>query len=85
MDGMDESVPSYDEVMGLVREQKAVITALNDKITKLEERTGASEERIASLSSLKVKKGAVEEKTATDEAYEKVLLDLGITPTITKR
>lgn len=76
---LDENVPAFD-AQRAIEEQKAVINALNEKIKNLESRNAASEEKIAALSATPKTIAAVPAKSAADEAYEKTLRELGITP-----
>ena len=67
----------------ILDEQKAVLTAMNDKIKSLESRNAALEAKITALSAPAAKpdkKDAPEPqaKSEQEKAYEKVLADLGL-------
>lgn len=67
----------------ILDEQKAVLTAMNDKIKTLESRNAALEAKITALSAPAAKadkKDAPEPqaKSEQEKAYEKVLADLGL-------
>lgn len=76
---LDENIPAFDAALAF-EEQKKVIAALNEKIKTLESRSAASEEKIAALSATPKTIAAPPAKSAADEAYEKTLRELGITP-----
>lgn len=76
-----ESVPSFDEVMGVIKAQNEAIVGLKSKIEALEGRAGASEEKLAALASsasAAKAEGAQIVKSKVDAAYEKALEELGI-------
>ncbi len=77
-----ENVPSFDEIMGTVRAQNEVIVALKEQIKDLENRAGASEEKLTALAAqAKTQAETVRVvKSNVDLAYEKALEELGITP-----
>ena len=67
----------------ILDEQKAVLTAMNDKIKSLESRNAALEAKITALSAPAAKpdkKDTPEPQTKSEQekAYEKVLADLGL-------
>lgn len=78
-----ENVPSFDEIMGIVRAQNEAIVSLKDQIKTLEGRAGASEEKLAALATAPnaaKAEAAKAVKSNVDLAYEKALEELGITP-----
>ena len=78
-----ENVPSFDEIMGIVKAQNEAIVSLKDQIKTLEGRAGASEEKLAALataSNAAKAEAAKAVKSNVDLAYEKALEELGITP-----
>lgn len=78
-----ENVPSFDEIMGIVKAQSEAIVSLKDQIKTLEGRAGASEEKLAALataSNAAKAEAAKAVKSNVDLAYEKALEELGITP-----
>lgn len=70
----------------LLDEQKAVITAMNDKLKALESRNADLEAKVTALSGAAAKAAAAPaapaaaaaEKSEQEKAYEKVLADLGL-------
>ena len=78
-----ENVPSFDEIMGIVKAQNEAIVSLKDQIKTLEGRAGASEEKLAALATASAtakEEAAKAVKSNVDLAYEKALEELGITP-----
>lgn len=78
-----ENIPSFDEIMGIVKAQNEAIVSLKDQIKTLEGRAGASEEKLAALataSNTAKAEAAKAVKSNVDLAYEKALEELGITP-----
>ena len=78
-----ENVPSFDEIMGIVKAQNEAIVSLKDQIKTLEGRAGASEEKLAALATASTTakaEAAKAVKSNVDLAYEKALEELGITP-----
>lgn len=68
----------------ILDEQKAVLTAMNDKIKSLESRNAALEAKITALSAPAAKADKKDApapepaKSEQEKAYEKVLADLGL-------
>lgn len=79
----DEAAGGQSDFSAVLEEQKAVLTAMNDKIKTLEARNADLEAKVTALSgaAAKAEKApapAAPEKSEQEKAYEKVLADLGL-------
>ena len=78
--------PTTPDLSAVVEEQKAVIAAMNDKIKALEQKAAANEAKITALSQPAPKAAETpapltkeeQAKKVLDDAYEKLLVELGI-------
>ena len=73
------TTPNYEAV---INEQKAILAAMNDKIKALESKNSDLDAKITALSKpaaeAKPEAKVEEAKSKLDEAYEKILAELGI-------
>lgn len=80
----DEAAGGQPDFSAVLEEQKAVLTAMNDKIKTLEARNADLEAKVTALSGAAAKAEkvaaapAAPEKSEQEKAYEKVLADLGL-------
>lgn len=78
--------PTTPDLSAVVEEQKAVIAAMNDKIKALEAKAASNEAKITALSQPAPKAAETpapltkeeQAKKVLDDAYEKLLVELGI-------
>ena len=78
--------PTTPDLSAVVEEQKAVITAMNEKIKALEQKAAANEAKITALSQPAAVPAPAEKeltkeekaKKVLDDAYEKLMIEMGI-------